>query len=307
MLIAYLDEIGEPGAYVSKDHPRFNTSPAFGYAGFVIPEQHVREFGKSFTEEKRRLFRTQIPSDQSPGRWERKGSEIFTPDAWSKYSGQVRVFRGLLTTLTKMGGKVFYYAEQKQVGTDKQIRLNRSAKEQKALEHTVNRLCRHAHERNENLLIMMDQINEVQRSAQVAATYAHIFSRSSDYQEMEVVLEPPMHIDSKLSSNIQFADWIAAAISRAIDYQLEPASRYDWVPDAFSKHVTHKFTTESKLHLWQSALEDIHHEQLFRKDRPALDLGAATHLDDSNINHLKIMKHAAERARQRQREAATTD
>ena len=36
MLIAYIDEVGEAGAFISKDHKRFNTSPVFGYAGFVI-------------------------------------------------------------------------------------------------------------------------------------------------------------------------------------------------------------------------------------------------------------------------------
>lgn len=36
MLLACLDEIGEPGGFISHEHPRFNTSPAFGYAGFII-------------------------------------------------------------------------------------------------------------------------------------------------------------------------------------------------------------------------------------------------------------------------------
>ena len=39
MLIAYIDEVGEAGAFISKDHKRFKISPAFGYAGFVVPEQ----------------------------------------------------------------------------------------------------------------------------------------------------------------------------------------------------------------------------------------------------------------------------
>ena len=30
MLIAYIDEVGEAGAFISKDHKRFNTSPVFG-------------------------------------------------------------------------------------------------------------------------------------------------------------------------------------------------------------------------------------------------------------------------------------
>ena len=41
MLIAYIDEVGEPGAFVSYDHAKFKTSPVFGYAGFVIPEERV--------------------------------------------------------------------------------------------------------------------------------------------------------------------------------------------------------------------------------------------------------------------------
>ena len=36
MLIAYIDEVGEPGAFVSYDHAKFKTSPVFGYAGFVV-------------------------------------------------------------------------------------------------------------------------------------------------------------------------------------------------------------------------------------------------------------------------------
>ena len=41
MSIAYLDEIGETGTFVSQTHRRFNTSLAFGYAGFLIPEEAV--------------------------------------------------------------------------------------------------------------------------------------------------------------------------------------------------------------------------------------------------------------------------
>ena len=34
MLVAYLDEVAEAGAFVSKTHKNYNGSPAFGYAGF---------------------------------------------------------------------------------------------------------------------------------------------------------------------------------------------------------------------------------------------------------------------------------
>lgn len=36
--------------------------------------------------------------------------------------------------------------------------------------------------------------------------YAHILGRSSEHKEMRRIIEPPMHLDSELSTNIQFAD-----------------------------------------------------------------------------------------------------
>lgn len=249
MLLAYIDEIGEPGPYVAKDHPRFNTNPVFGYAGFVIPESSARRFGQIFTAEKRRVFASELRGVENPGRWERKGSDIFTPDAWRRYGEQIRVFRGLINRLAELSGHVFFYAEQKEVGTRKQVRLSDEQREASAMRESVNRLCRRADNCGENLLVLMDQINEKQRAARVASIYAHIFSRAQEFREMNAAIEPPMHIDSALSSNIQFADWIAASVSRAIDYQLERGSRYDWVPQALGSHMHHRITYESKLRL----------------------------------------------------------
>ena len=63
MLVAYLDEVAEAGAFVSKTHKNYNGSPAFGYAGFVIPSDQVRVMSQYFTEKKRRLFAHLIPSN----------------------------------------------------------------------------------------------------------------------------------------------------------------------------------------------------------------------------------------------------
>ena len=77
MLLAYIDEIGEPGAFVSRDDRRFNTSPAFGYAGFIIPEDYARQFGATFVKEKRIRFAEKM-REKGHGQWEAKGSEFFT-------------------------------------------------------------------------------------------------------------------------------------------------------------------------------------------------------------------------------------
>ena len=36
---AYLDEFGHIGPYISRTDPRYNDSPVFGLAGFVLPER----------------------------------------------------------------------------------------------------------------------------------------------------------------------------------------------------------------------------------------------------------------------------
>ncbi|WP_432789486.1 DUF3800 domain-containing protein [Brevibacterium sp. K11IcPPYGO002] len=292
MLLAYIDEIGEPGPYVAKDHPRFNTNPVFGYAGFVIPESSARRFGQIFTAEKRRVFASELRGVENPGRWERKGSDIFTPDAWRSYGEQIRVFRGLINRLAELSGRVFFYAEQKEVGTRKQVRLSDEQREASAMRESVNRLCRHADNCGENLLMLMDQINEKQRAARVATIYAHIFSRAQEFREMNAAIEPPMHIDSALSSNIQLANWISASVSRAIDYQLERESKYDWVPQALGSHMHHRITYESKLRLWQSSLGDLNNFDVFKAERPYPDGLHTGPMSPEDLAKLQKVKHA---------------
>ncbi|WP_308464709.1 DUF3800 domain-containing protein [Rathayibacter soli] len=268
MLLAYIDEIGETGAFISRTHSRFNTSPAFGYAGFIIPAENARQLGQEFTIEKRRLFRNDIAKAPEPARWERKGADIFRPDSPETQPHQLRVFKGLVKGLRRLGGSLFYYADEKPIGTPKQTSLNTKERELAAMRETLNRLCTHADAADENLLVMIDQINEKQRAARLPKMYGHILSRATERHEMKRIIEPPMHIDSVLSSNIQFADWIAAAVSRAIDYQLISDSRYKWVPDRLGESLRGAFTHESKLHLWYKSVPDFNHFDVFKHTRP---------------------------------------
>lgn len=274
MLVAYLDEIGETGAYISHDHERFNTSPAFGYAGFVIPDDRVREFGSNFTHQKRQLFKHEIAQAEAkkPGSgamWEKKGAEYFHKRANIKNIENLRVFDSLVNKLLVCGGRVFYYADEKERGTPKQTRLDMDYREESAMAETLNRLARCAEKRDQNMLVMIDQINEKERKLRAHRMYGHVYSRSQTFGEMKRIIEAPMHLDSGVSGSIQFADWIAAAIGRAIDYQLEENSKFDWIPDAIRSMNPAKraFTFESKLHLFERAIEDINHSGLLNKTR----------------------------------------
>ncbi|RRD35677.1 DUF3800 domain-containing protein [Leucobacter sp. OH2974_COT-288] len=290
MLFAYIDEVGEPGAWVAKNHPKFNTSAVFGYAGFVIPEHNVREISRRFVEEKRKLFCEEI-GDANPVNFERKGSDLVSPYIWKNYPEQIRVARGLVQEIVKLGGKIFFYVNEKQKGTPRQTGNKSLEREQQALYETVNRLARHASKQDSNILIMMDQVNENQRSRIANDAYKHIFSREEDKESMQRVLEAPMHLDSILSSNIQLADWIAATVSRAIEYQLGVSTKFDWIPQAFQNYYKKVFTNESKLHFWNSTLHDLNHEEIFRVYRPYLHVSG--NISVESLRRLDILKAAS--------------
>jgi hypothetical protein len=176
------------------------------------------------------------------------------------------VFKGLVRRATALGAKLFYYADEKPIGTPGQTRLDTEDRETAAMRETLNRLCRYADSHESNLMVLLDQINESQRAMRLPNMYGHILSRAAAKHEMLRIIEPPMHVDSILSANIQFADWIAAAVGRAIDYQLLEHSLYSWIAAELSP-VRGTFTFESKLHLHQRSVEDITHSSIMNTSR----------------------------------------
>ena len=193
---------------------------------------------------------------------------------------------------------MFFYADEKPIGTPKQTQLDTDAREVAAMRETLNRIARYAERKNSNVLVMIDQINEKTRAARLPVMYGHVFGRATDYPEMKRIVEPPMHIDSVLSSNIQFADWIAACATRAIDYQLIRDSPYEWVASSDKLGgVRGAFTWQSKLHLWHRDVGDMNHSEIFRAARP-LYPQASGHLvgDGMDPAALRRLRAVAEKA-----------
>lgn len=276
MFLAYIDEIGETGAFIAKDHERFNTSPAFGYAGFVIPADSARRFGQKFEHAKRLLFPDELASAKHAGRWEHKGARLFRPDSASTYPHHLRVFAGLVHQVRAMGGSLFYYADEKPIGTPKQTTLDTEARETSAMQETLNRIARHSDQHDSSVMVMIDQINEKTRAARLPRMYGHILGRAASFAEMRRIIEPPMHVDSLLSSNVQFADWVAACVTRAIEFQLLHGSPYGWVTTAKElSALKGAFTLESKLHLASHrSIADFHHSEILRRERPLFPVGS---------------------------------
>lgn len=302
MLVAYLDEVAEAGAFVSKTHKNYNGSPAFGYAGFVISSDHVRAMSQCFTEKKRRLFAHLIPIEATAGTWERKGSDIFTPVAWDSYRRPIEGFRELVRFLCARGGRLFFYGEEKPLGTATE-RWGKDSRLQKqgllefkwgCLHQALNRPCTYAERHGENLIVIMDTENEKERVVQVQNSYAHVFNRTADpdHGEMRRLIESTMHVDSKLSANVQFADWVAAAVRRAFEYQLIEDSPFSWVPTAFEDLTCSKLTIESKLYFSRSrgGVRELHNSGIFARERPALAMSIGQRLSPEDWTRMEEAK-----------------
>lgn len=266
MLIAYLDEFGHVGPYVSRDHARYKDHPVFGYAGYIIPAKNARYFGAEFLRVKRTLFKTEIEQAEKPAQWERKGAEYFSTGSITKRPEQVRAFTGLVTKLVDNGGNLFYYGDEKRRGTVKQTNKTSEDYTVEALRETINRICRHAEHKGEEVLIFMDDFTEKSRRELVAQMYGHIYARTKNFDEMRLIVEPPLHIDSKVNSSVQFADWVCGLVGRAADYQLIADSSFPWVEEKFSPKLTGTFTYESKIRLL-GAERDIHNSEVLRDPR----------------------------------------
>ncbi|MGL5850313.1 MAG: DUF3800 domain-containing protein [Phycicoccus sp.] len=301
MLLAYIDEIGETGAFVSRQHPRFNTSPAFGYAGLILPADAARQFGAAFAENKKSLFKVELDRAEHPGRWERKGSSIFRTDTLDRFPHQIRVFNSLVWRVRHLQGSLFYYADEKPAGTPKQTRLDTEARETTAMCEALNRIARYANSQNQNVMVLIDQINEKTRAARLPRMYEHVLGRVATFPEMKRIIEPPMHVDSVLSANIQSPTGSPRASPRAIEYQLIPDSPYEWVASSRQLDaVRGGFTNESKVHLWHRSVDDLHHSTIFKRDRSLFPEASgslvAAHVDPAVIRSIKA---AAERATSR--------
>lgn len=308
MLVAYIDEIGETGAFVARDDARYKTSPAFGYAGFIVPEGRAREFGAIFQREKAALYKPMIEKAAHPGRWERKGSDIFRAETPQKFPAQLRVFDALVKSVRRLDGQLFYYADEKPIGTPRQTRgdhVDDSAmyteRETHAMHEALNRIARYADSRDENVMVIIDQVNEKARSARLPVMYSHILGRALGFPEMRRIIEPPMHVDSVLSANIQFADWTAACVTRALDYQLLFDSPYRWVCEKkYVGSVRGSFTHESKLHLRGRSIVDLHHSEIFKIERAMFPQAAGQSVAGSiDLSVYRKIRAAAERSRER--------
>lgn len=208
--IAYLDEFGHIGPYISRDDPKHNDSPVFGLAGFALPIHEVRGFGTWFYQRKCELLDWEIQrAAVHPATWEKKGSALYSVKNVTDYPELRRFTFRLLNKIQKSGGFIFYVGGVKKT-TPETHDANKLYKD--ILREAIKRLDHHCSKDcnpTENFLLALDEHD--QRSALVTEASIAMYGRASP---RKCLIEPPFQFESHRYQTMQAADWIAGLVGR---------------------------------------------------------------------------------------------
>ena len=202
--IAYLDEFGHVGPYVSREHPKHNDSPVFGLAGFVLPSDKVRGFGTWFFQRKCAMLAFEIKrAGDHPALWEKKGSSLYTVTNVTKYPELRRFTNRLFNKIEKLGGFVFYVGLKK-TASPEHHRPNQLY-EQILLEaiKRIDEFCARDCDPPDNFLLALDE--HEQRSTLLTKVAQSMYGS----EPRRHLIEPPFHLESHRYQTIQAADWVA--------------------------------------------------------------------------------------------------
>lgn len=208
--IAYLDEFGHIGPYISRNDPKHNDSPVFGLAGFTLPINEVREFGTWFYQRKCELLEWEIKrADVHPSTWEKKGSALYSVRNVTDYRELRNFTNRLLNRIQNSGGFVFYVGGVKNT-TPQNHDANHLYKV--ILREAIKRLDQHCLEdcdQSENFLLALDEHD--QRSALVTEASIAMYGTR---EPRKCLIEPPFQFESNRYQTMQAADWIAGLVGR---------------------------------------------------------------------------------------------
>ena len=208
--IAYLDEFGHIGPYITRTHSRHNDSPVFGLAGFVLPLDEVRSFATWFFQRKCQLLEYEITrSGKHPALWEKKGSSLYTAKNVSAYPELRKFTNRLFNRIAAINGFVFY------VGTEKTAPVpdhNPNLLYRKILSEAIKRLdefCAKDCIPASNFVLALDEHD--QREALITEASRNMFGGSHPRRRL---VEPPFQLESHRYQTLQAADWIAGLVGR---------------------------------------------------------------------------------------------
>jgi hypothetical protein len=234
LYIAYLDEFGHIGPFVSRLHERHNTSPVFRLGGIVRPAERVRPFASYFYRLKCNLLALEIERAGVPAwQWEKKGASLYTTQNVLKYSELRRATVRLLSRVEKDGGMVFYVGLEKTHSPDEHDpkRLYRAV-----LREAIKRLDNYCDRRKSLFMLILDEQSDRRFREEIVAEASLEMFGSARRARM---IEPPIQAESHLFHTLQCADWICGLVGRAGSYLVAPEEYGDlsWVPKYFTQRI----------------------------------------------------------------------
>ena len=252
MLIAYLDEFGHQGPFISHEHKKFKTHPCFGYAGYILPADNIRKLGSHFKYVKEKLLAWEIEQSKIPrDQWEKKGSALLTTNNISQYGDEIiPALNRIYSKLGKLDGEIFFYGQQKPLGPPSETKESSQDRESHCLIQAMARLARIASDRNEKLMVIMDATDTDNRERAVAVLGATIYSRSNT--DHKNIIEIPLQTESHLYGTIQLADWTCALLGRLADYHFAEETQFSWSVD-LGRSIFKKATPSGNSILWTNS------------------------------------------------------
>ncbi|MGI9133926.1 MAG: DUF3800 domain-containing protein [Rhodoferax sp.] len=261
--IAYLDEFGHIGPFVSREHPQHNTSPVFGLGGFVLPSSKVRAFATWFYQLKCNLLRFEIDRDGIPAyQWEKKGAALFTTTNVLKYRELRNATFRLMNRIERDEGMVFYVGLQK---THPPESHNPKSLYRAVLRESIKRIDQFCIARDAHFQIILDELKNQDdfRTQIVSEASIQMFGEART-----TMIEPPLQAESHLFQTLQCADWLCGLVGRVGCYQV--------LPDAYADL---DWTTKYFIHRLNRAAPNSG----IRRERPMVgDAPTVEHLDGTD-------------------------
>lgn len=230
--VAYLDEFGHIGPFISREDPRHNTSPVFGLAGVLLPVHEVREFAIFYYQLKCQLLRWELESIEKnpdkipPYQWEKKGSSLYTVKNINAYRELRQATNRLLNKVQSIGGYVFYTGEHK---TTNHLEHNSTETFKRQLLQAVRKIDRFCSQNDSTFMLVLDEqdAGDEWREKNVEVCTLAMFEPNQD-GKTRALIEPPIQAESHLFQTLQCADWICGLIGRLSAFAVSPIEYADW-------------------------------------------------------------------------------
>ena len=231
MYIAYLDEFGHVGPYVSKAGPKYDESPVFGLGGMILPAEQVRHFATWFYQLKSRLLAWEIERSGEPAHsWEKKGAQLYTTKNVLTYPEVRKATYRLLNHLHKIGGTCVYVGLEKYTAPSDH---NANGLYLSVLHEVIKRIDLFAERSSSDWLLIMDE--HPQRDGILSEASKCMFG----VERRTHLMEPPIQAESHRFQTLQCADWICGLVGRLGAFVCRPDDYPDlsWTRTYFQERV----------------------------------------------------------------------